>query len=133
MSERERALQDELYGLIRDVIRDKRFAGLTLSVQTEFPVNNRRADIVVLKKPDDVPIFIIENKRKIERKGYYKKKGRFDHYGRAAIGQALSYAALVKDLYNLPVTPAFATANRDVIVLFSPGSFSDCGRDSRLC
>jgi type I restriction-modification system DNA methylase subunit len=120
MSERERALQDELYGLIRDVIRDKRFAGLTLSVQTEFPVNNRRADIVVLKKPDDVPIFIIENKRKIERKGYYKKEERFDPYGRAAIGQALSYAALVKDLYNLPVTPAFATANRDVIVLFSP-------------
>jgi len=39
MSERERALQDELYGLIRNVIRDKRFAGLTLSVQIEyFPI-----------------------------------------------------------------------------------------------
>jgi len=120
MYERERPIQDELYRLISNVIKDKRFAGLTLSVRTELSVNDRSADIAVLKEPEDVPILIIETKRKIERKGYYKREERFDPYGRAVIGQALSYAALAKDAYNLPATPAFATANRDVIVLFSP-------------
>jgi hypothetical protein len=52
--------------------------------------------------------------------GHYRREERFDPYGKAAIGQALSYAALAKDKYGLPASPAFATANRDVIVLFSP-------------
>jgi len=120
MYERERPIQDELYRLISNVIKDKRFAGLTLSVRTELSVNDRSADIAILKEPEGVPILIIETKRKVERKGYYKREERFDPYGRAVIGQALSYAALAKDAYNLPATPAFATANRDVIVLFSP-------------
>jgi type I restriction-modification system DNA methylase subunit len=120
MPERERPLQDELYRLIANLASSRRFAGLTLSVQTELPIDARRADVVVLKKPEDIPILIIETKRKVERKSYYRIEGRFDPYGRAAIGQALSYAALVKEKYDLPASPAFATANRDVIVLFSP-------------
>ena len=119
--ERERPLQDEFYRLISNIARDKRFAGLTLSVQTELPIDSRRADVAVLKKPDDVPILIIETKRKVERKGYYRaERERFDPYGRAVVGQALSYAALVKEKYGLPATPAFATASYDVMVLFSP-------------
>jgi type I restriction-modification system DNA methylase subunit len=117
---RERPLQDELYRLLSDIVKNKRFAGLTLSVQTEFPIDNRRADVVVLKEPENIPILVIETKRKVERRGYYRREERFDPYGRAVIGQALSYAALIKDKYNLPMTPAFATANRDVIVVFSP-------------
>jgi hypothetical protein len=124
MSERERRLQDELYRLIANLVRDKRFAGLTLSVQTELelPINSRtrRADVAVLKMPEGIPILIIETKRKVDRVGHYRREERFDPYGKAAIGQALSYAALAKDKYGLPASPAFATANRDVIVLFSP-------------
>ena len=120
MFERERPFQNELYRLISNVVKDRRFAGLMLSVQTDFPVDDRFADVVVLKEPEEIPILIVETKRKIERKGYYRKEELFDPYGRAVIGQALSYAALVKEAYNLPATPAFATANRDVIVLFSP-------------
>jgi hypothetical protein len=56
MFERERSLQDELYRLIYNVVKDRRFAGLTLSVQTEFPVNDRFADVVVLKEPKEIPI-----------------------------------------------------------------------------
>jgi type I restriction-modification system DNA methylase subunit len=118
--ERERPFQNELYRLISNVVKDRRFAGLMLSVQTDFPVDDRFADVVVLKEPEEIPILIVETKRKIERKGYYRKEELFDPYGRAVIGQGLSYAALVKEAYNLPATPAFATANRDVIVLFSP-------------
>ncbi|MCC6005767.1 MAG: N-6 DNA methylase, partial [Thermofilum sp.] len=117
---RERTLQDELYRLIADIAEGKRFAGLELSVQTEFPVDRRRADVVVLKKPDEIPILVIETKRKVERRGYYRREERFDPYGRAVVGQALSYAALIKEKYDLPATPAFATANREVIVVFSP-------------
>ena len=124
MSERERRLQDELYRLIANLVRDKRFAGLTLSVQTELelPIDSRtrRADVAVLKMPEGIPVLIVETKRKVDRTGHYRREERFDPYGKAAIGQALSYAALAKDKYGLPVTPAFATANRDVIVLFSP-------------
>jgi type I restriction-modification system DNA methylase subunit len=120
MYERERSLQDELYRIIANIVRGKRFAGLTLSVQTEFPIDNRRVDIAVLKDPEGVPILIIETKRKVERRGYYKKEERFDPYGRSVLGQALSYAALIKEKFNLSATPAFATANRDAIVLFSP-------------
>jgi type I restriction-modification system DNA methylase subunit len=125
MSERERRLQDELYRLIANLVRDKRFAGLTLSVQTELelPINSRtrRADVAVLKMPEEIPVLIVETKRKVDRVGHYRgDERRFDPYGKAAIGQALSYAAIAKDKYGLTVTPAFATANRDVIVLFSP-------------
>jgi type I restriction-modification system DNA methylase subunit len=118
--ERERPFQNELYRLISNVVKDRRFAGLMLSVQTDFPVDDRFADVVVLKEPEEIPILVVETKRKIGRKVYYRKEELFDPYGRAVIGQALSYAALVKEAYNLPATPAFATANRDVIVLFSP-------------
>jgi type I restriction-modification system DNA methylase subunit len=117
---RERPLQDELYRLLAIITRNKRFAGLTLTVQTEFPIDTRRTDVAVLKEPEGIPILIIETKRKVERRGYYKREERFDPYGRAVLGQALSYAALMKEKYNLQVTPAFATANRDAIVLFSP-------------
>jgi hypothetical protein len=107
---RERPLQDELYRLISNIVRDRRFAGLTLSVQTEFPIDARRADMAVLKKPDNIPSLIIETKRKtkrkVERKGYYKAEELLNPYSPAVVGQALSYTALAKEKYGLPATPA---------------------------
>jgi len=117
---RERRLQDELYRLIADITKDRLFAGLTLTVETEFPIDRRKADVAVLKQPDEIPILVIETKRKLETARRWKVERRFDPYGPAVIGQALSYAALIKEKYNLPATPLFATANWDVIVVFSP-------------
>jgi hypothetical protein len=51
--------------LIAEVVEGKLFAGLTLGVRTELPVDSRQSDIVVLKKPDDMPILVIETKRKV--------------------------------------------------------------------
>jgi len=120
VQERERWFQNELYRIIVDATRDKRYAGLVLGVATDFPVDRRSADVVVFKEPEGIPVLVVETKRKIERRYWYKREFRFDPFGTAVIGQALSYAALIKEKYNLPVTPLFATANRDVVVLFSP-------------
>ncbi|MEM3825744.1 MAG: hypothetical protein QXG27_06365, partial [Candidatus Bathyarchaeia archaeon] len=120
MLKRERKFQDELFFVLAKLVKDKRFAGLELDVVTGFPIHRKEADIVVLKKPDNVPVLIIETKRKIERVGHWKVEERFDPYGRPVVGQALSYSALAKDEHGLPATPLFATANRDALVLFGP-------------
>jgi len=120
MSGRERWVQDEFYRIIANITKDRRFAGKKLKVVTEYPVGKRRADVVILKEPEEIPILVIETKSKVERRGRWKVKEKFDPYGKHVIAQALSYAALIKELHNLPVTPLFATANRDVLVLFGP-------------
>jgi type I restriction-modification system DNA methylase subunit len=120
MLRRERRLQDELFYILKEIVKEKRFAGLELDVSTEFPVGGKRADVVVFKKFESTPILIIETKRKVERRGYRRVDERFDPYGRPAIAQALSYAALAKEEYRLHATPLFATATWDAIALFSP-------------
>jgi len=120
MFKRERKFQDELFFALAKLVKEKRFAGMELDVVTGFPIRRKEADIAVLKKPDNVPVLIIETKRKIERVGHWKVEERFDPYGRPVIGQALSYSALAREEYGLPATPLFATANRDALVLFSP-------------
>ena len=120
MLRRERFFQNELFSLLSRLVEGKRFAGLELGVETDFPLDRRQADIVVYRKPDNTPVLIIETKRKIERVGRWKTEERFDPYGRPVVGQALVYAALAKDQFGLPVTPLFATANRDALVLFGP-------------
>jgi len=117
---RERFFQNELFSLLSRLVEGKRFAGLELGVETDFPLDRRQADIVVYRKPDNTPVLIIETKRKIERVGRWKTEERFDPYGRLVVGQALVYAALAMDQFGLPVTPLFATANRDALVLFGP-------------
>ncbi|MEM1582845.1 MAG: N-6 DNA methylase [Candidatus Bathyarchaeia archaeon] len=120
MLKRERPFQNELFTILKRIVSDKRFAGLELDVESGFPIGRREADIVVYRKLDNVPVLIIETKRKIERTGHWKVEEKFDPYGRPVIGQALSYAALAKSEFNLPVTPLFATANWDALVLFGP-------------
>ncbi len=118
MLERERWFQDKLFDTLDKLVKDKRFAGLELDVGTEFHIRRRRADIVVLKKPDNILILVIVTKRKTERAGHWKAEEKFNPYGRFVVGHALSYSALAKDEYGLPVTPLFATASRDALVLF---------------
>lgn len=120
MLKRERKFQDELFLMLAGLVKDKRFAGMELDVATGFPIRRKEADVVVLKKPDNIPVLIIETKRKIERVGHWKVEERFDPYGRPVVGQALSYSALAMDEHGLPVAPLFATANRDALVLFGP-------------
>jgi methylase of polypeptide subunit release factors len=117
--ERERAFQNELFLALKKAVSDKRFAGLELDVESGFRIGRKEADIVVYKKPDNIPELIIETKRKSERAGW-KVVYKFDPYGPPVVGQALSYAALALSEYGLPVTPLFATANWDALVLFGP-------------
>jgi methylase of polypeptide subunit release factors len=116
---RERAFQNELSFALKKVVIGKRFAGLELDVESGFRIGRKEADIVVYKKPDNIPVLIIETKRKSERAGW-KVEYKFDPYGPPVVGQALSYAALAMSEYGLPVTPLFATANWDALVLFGP-------------
>jgi len=120
MLRRERRLQDELLYLLKKITGGRRFAGLELDVSTEFPIGGKKADVVVFRKFEHTPVLIIETKRKVERRGYWKIDERFDPYGRPAIAQALSYAALAREEYRLPATPLFATATWDALALFSP-------------
>jgi type I restriction-modification system DNA methylase subunit len=119
-STREVVVQDRLYGIIQKLITNKRFGGLELTVEREYPIDNKRADIVVLIKDRRVPILIIETKRKYVERGTFRIDPRITPISRAVIGQALCYATLIKHSLGLRVTPFFATANIDGITVFSP-------------
>ncbi|MEM4466319.1 MAG: N-6 DNA methylase [Nitrososphaerota archaeon] len=117
----ERRFQDEFYRVLANICDKYLFAGLRLSVRTEEPrLDGKRPDIIVLKLPEEVPVLVIETKRKSELMGRYSTRLDFDPYSPPVVGQALSYAALIKEHYRLPSTPLFATANWDVMVLFGP-------------
>ena len=119
----ERRFQDEFYRLLANICDRHLFAGLKFSVRTEEPrLDGRKPDITVFKLPEEVPVLVIETKRKIEGAGRYVGKGKFNPYSPPVIGQALTYAALIKERYGFPTTPFFATANWDTLVLFAPVS-----------
>jgi len=119
-STREVAVQDRLYSIMQKLITNKRFGGLELIVEREYPIDNKRADIVVLIKDGRVPILVIETKRKYVERGTFRTDPRITPISRAVIGQALCYATLVKHSLGLRTTPFFATANIDGIFVFSP-------------
>jgi type I restriction-modification system DNA methylase subunit len=119
-STREVIVQDRLYGIIQKLITNKRFGGLELTVEREYPIDNKRADIVVLIKDRRVPILVIETKRKYVERGTFRIDPRITPISRAVVGQALCYATLIKHSLGLRVTPFFATANIDGITVFSP-------------
>ncbi|NAY82429.1 MAG: N-6 DNA methylase [Thaumarchaeota archaeon] len=135
-SRREVVVQDNLYVIIRDFVDKYKVSGVELTVEREYPIDNKRADIVVLLK-ERIPILIIETKRKYVERGTYKTDPRITPFSRAVIGQALCYAALVKESLGLDRTPFFATANNDGVFVFSPiddlGAFVDIDacRDGR--
>ena len=71
-------------------------------------------DIVVVDEKE-VPQLIIETKRKIEDR---PAEELLNPLAPAPIAQAVCYAALAVEVYNLDRTPLFATANRDSLILF---------------
>jgi type I restriction-modification system DNA methylase subunit len=119
-SMREVDVQDKLFIIIHNFIDKFKVSGIELTVKREYPIGNKRADIAVLIKDNGIPILIIETKRKYVERGTYKTNPRITPISEAVIGQVLCYAALVKQTLGLDKTPFFATANSDIIFVFSP-------------
>lgn len=116
----EKMFQFEFAKLLSEICEAHKFSGLRLKVLVGQPrVDNREPDIVVVKKPEEIPVLVIETKRKIERDRRVAKE-KFSPHSPPVIGQALSYATLMKEMYRMPATPLFATANLDALVLFGP-------------
>ncbi|MFP3144912.1 MAG: N-6 DNA methylase, partial [Caldisphaera sp.] len=136
-SMREVDVQDKLFIIIHSFIDKFKVSGIELTVKREYPIGNKRADIAVLIKDNGIPILIIETKRKYVERGTYKINPKITPISEAVIGQVLCYAALVKQALGLDKTPFFATANSDIIFVFSPiedpGAFIDMDacRDGR--
>jgi type I restriction-modification system DNA methylase subunit len=74
---------------------------------------NKTPDIVITDEVG-IPLLIVETKRKVEG----RQEDLYDPFGPAPIAQALCYAVLALQYHNLKRTPLFATATRDVLVLF---------------
>ncbi|MGC8543700.1 MAG: HsdM family class I SAM-dependent methyltransferase, partial [Vulcanisaeta sp.] len=118
-STREVAIQDRLYALIYDSIRNARFDGVEPTIEREYPVgDNKRVDLAVIDKATRTPILIIETKRKYVEAGTFKTDPRIYPLSSSVLGQVLCYAYLIKENKKLPTTPLFATANPDGIFLF---------------
>ena len=105
---------------IRDVLCkfvNQKFNGITIAdVVRQYDIENRRADIAVLKD-DGKPILIIETKKKYERKGY-RSEVSFIPTSEHVVGQVVAYAALLK-VYKGMYAPFVATANDTQLVLFT--------------
>jgi len=108
VSSREIDVRFKLASIIRELVNEHRFNGFELDFKVEFKIDGKYVDIAVLLKPQEIPILIIET------------KGDIDPFDETVIGQALCYATLAKRQYGLPVTPFFATANLNKLVLFQP-------------
>ncbi|MFP3144734.1 MAG: N-6 DNA methylase [Caldisphaera sp.] len=118
-SMREVDVQDKLFIIIYNFIDKFKVRGIELTVKREYPIDNKRADIAVLKD-GRIPILIIETKRKYVERGTYRPNPKMTPLSRAVIGQVLCYATLVKQALGLNKTPFFATANDKGITVFSP-------------
>jgi hypothetical protein len=92
---REAEVESELYRLIKNVLekRGYSFEGVRFyDVKPQYRVNNRRADLALLLTEKKRPILIIETKRKLEMRGYYREERKIDPTSRVVIDQALWYA-----------------------------------------
>jgi methylase of polypeptide subunit release factors len=132
-STREVAVQDKLYTMILSLVGKYKFGGRELAVEREYPVDSKRVDIAVLVKDKQIPILIIETKRKYVERGTYKTSPKIMPLSKSVIGQALCYARFVKESFRLDKTPFFATANIDGIFMFSPIENPDAFVDVNAC
>jgi len=108
-------VEDKIKSILERFVGQK-FNGATITrVQPEYEVEGRRADIAVLKD-DGKPLLIIETKKKKERGGSWSVERRFIPTSEDVVGQAVSYAALLKrtGVY----VPFIATANDTQLALF---------------
>ena len=109
----EQSFSQRIRDILRDLIKQYSFDGIKFArVDTEWSIDNRRADIVILL-PDENPFLIIELKRETKER---KKHGLLRVADRSFVGQALSYAYLAKRA-GLRV-PFIATANPEKIAVF---------------
>jgi len=116
---REAAFQDDLKRILENVSSKYRFDGIEISrVERDYPIGRKKADIIAFRQKV-IPFLIIETKRKFERTGYWRVRRNFRPLDASVVGQAISYAALYKDL-NGYVVPFFATANPNAIAFLEP-------------
>ncbi|MCQ4343281.1 MAG: N-6 DNA methylase, partial [Sulfolobaceae archaeon] len=109
-------VEDKIKSVLERFVGQK-FNGVTITrVQRQYEVEGRRADIAVLKD-DGNPLLIIETKKKKERGGSWSVERHFIPTSEDVVGQAASYAALLKRNKGVYV-PFIATANETQIALF---------------
>ncbi|MCQ4450395.1 MAG: N-6 DNA methylase [Sulfolobales archaeon] len=109
-------VEDKIKSVLERFVGQK-FNGVTITrVQPEYEVEGRRADIAVLKD-DGNPLLIIETKKKKERGGSWSVERHFIPTSEDVVGQAASYAALLKRNKGVYV-PFIATANETQLALF---------------
>jgi len=113
---REATLQDIIVDIINSLISKSRFDGLEFSkVERDYPIRGRKPDIILFKKPDDAPFFIIETKR-MSKSGI---RSSFQALNPAVVGQAISYIVIYSSLKSrYGIIPYFATADPKEIVIF---------------
>ena len=109
----------DVQGKIRDVLKkfiDQKFNGVTITeIKEQYEIDGRWADLAVLKD-DGRPILLIETKKKYERGGYRAER-LFIPTSEHVVGQAVAYAALLKEKKGVYV-PFVATANDTQLALF---------------
>jgi type I restriction-modification system DNA methylase subunit len=117
-SGREAALQDRIVDIIGSLASKYKFNGLEFSkVERDYPIDGKKPDIVLFRKPDDAPFLIIETKRKYT----HGSRSSFQPLSTAAVGQAIGYVAVYASstLAGAAGTiPFFATADPREIAIF---------------
>jgi type I restriction-modification system DNA methylase subunit len=94
----------------------QKFNGVTITlVKRQYEVEGRRVDIAILKD-DEKPLLIIETKKKNERGGSWSVERYFIPTSEDVVGQAASYASLLKRIGVY--VPFIATANDRQLALF---------------
>ena len=109
---REAKIQSNIFFHLKNVIeKHNEIEGIRFNenVETEYPVNGKRADIVVFE--DSKPFLVIETKKKVEERGKIKHSYDFDPNSEKVIHQAFTYAGLLGARY-------FATTNGSDILVF---------------
>jgi len=117
-SAREAALQDCIVDIIGSLASKYKFNGLEFSkVERDYPIDGKKPDIVLFRKPDDAPFLIIETKRKYT----HGSRSSFQPLSTAAVGQAIGYVAVHASSTSAGASgtiPFFATADPREIAIF---------------
>jgi len=106
----------ELWKNLSEYLKNYQVAGHKLKAKPTNAVKyyDKIPDIVIVDETE-TPQLIIETKRKSDEG---KSKDLYEPLGEAVVAQALCYATLAVEHHNLDRTPLFATANRDIAVIF---------------
>jgi hypothetical protein len=106
-SEREKPFQSELHGRVKEYLNKYEGArGVRLKVKElgEVTIDRKEPDIVITDERD-VPVLIVETKRKGLR-----PSEKIDPLDKGPIAQALCYAYLLKEKYGRKSTVSYRTS-----------------------